>query len=261
MTSLQEVKMMEMLQQLKTQFGDSVSLEQVKTNVFRVYAPFFHEDGDMLSIYLEKDNQSDQVRIRDFGNALRRVSYTFDMNTEKKQNILNYIVKSNDGFLSDGEVLYNATVDNIGQAIMQYSQIIAKVSNIEILRREVIRSLFYEYLGEFVSNQLGAYNPQKDHIPIAARTDLKVDWLLQHQEKKLYLFGVKDNYKANEVTVCCLEFQRAKLPYSSLIVYEDFDNLGKKEKTRLTNAGDKQFTTLDSFKEDGSEYIHRCLAS
>lgn len=112
---------------LQKNFGSLVSLEEVAPNVRRIYAPFFHEDGDMISMYLEQTG--DSWVIRDFGNTLMRVSYTFDMESKNKLDILNGIVKSNYGRLENGELLISATMENLVQSIFQFTQLVAKVSN------------------------------------------------------------------------------------------------------------------------------------
>ena len=86
---------MELLRRLQDQFGRLVSVEEVEPHILRIYAPLFHEDGDMMSMYLDTSAGDDGLALRDFGNALMRVSYTFDIDTENKRNVLNAIVKSN----------------------------------------------------------------------------------------------------------------------------------------------------------------------
>ena len=83
---------MEIMNRLRQQFGELISLENIDPNVMRIYAPFFHEDGDMMSMYLETMPDGTFL-LRDFGNTLMRVSYTFDIDSDNKQLILNNIVK------------------------------------------------------------------------------------------------------------------------------------------------------------------------
>lgn len=43
---------MEILDALHKFFEQKIALEELEPNIMRIYAPFFHEDGDMLSMYL-----------------------------------------------------------------------------------------------------------------------------------------------------------------------------------------------------------------
>jgi hypothetical protein len=56
------------------------------------------------------------------------------------------------------------------------------------------------------------------------------------------------------------EFQKAKLPFRSVVVHQDFDSLSKTDRQIITNAVDKQFTSLDEFTASGREAIERLAA-
>ena len=234
-------------------FGKYASLEQVNANTFRLYAPFFHEDGDMYSIYLETDN--DAVILRDYGNTLMRVSYSFDIDTPKKQKVLNEIVSSNMAELKNGEIVLRSSMEEVSQAVFLYSQIVSKVSSIDILSRETVRSMFYEYLSDFVSEQLGKYGITKSYCPTKDK-ELVVDYAI-NAKQPLFLFGVNDNTKASKVVISCLNFQKRGLPFRSVIVHENFDSLTGFYRNQITNAADKQFTSLDDFKNEGPTYFDR----
>lgn len=250
---------MDILNILQRQFGQLVSLELIKPNIMRVYAPFFHEDGDMISMYLDINESTGNIRIRDFGNTLMRVSYTFDIDSVNKQNILSNIVKSNYGTLDDGELVIDADMDNLANAIFQYSQLVAKVSNIDILRNEVVKSLFYDHLNDFIFDAFKKYNVTEKFAPTNDK-ELVVDYHLP-AAKPLYIFGVNKDTKASKVVISCLTFQKQHIPFRSLIIHEDFNGLSAFNRNQITNAADKQFASLDDFKAEGIEYVERELVS
>ena len=247
-------------QTLIEQFGQNIYLEPLDSATYRLYLPVFHEDDDMLSIYISSDPNSSEYIVHDFGNTLMRLSYSFNIDSQHKQEVLNNIIKSYSADLIDDDMQMKTFHQNIAQTVLQYTQLVAKVSNLEILRRETIRSMFYDDLSSFISEGLSKYTPIRDYKPIAKRNDLSVDWAITSDNKPLFLYGVKDNNKAKEVTICCLEFWKAQLPFSSIIVYEDFYSIGKNEQTRLLNATDKQFITLNDFKDEGLNYLQRISA-
>jgi hypothetical protein len=41
------------------------------------------------------------------------------------------------------------------------------------------------------------------------------------------------------------------------VVHEDFEALGKKDRSRITSAADKQFISLDDFKENAEQVLER----
>ena len=163
-------------ERLQKEFGAQISLEEIAPNTMRIYAPFFHEDGDMISMYLEilKDNS---LCLRDFGNTLMRVSYTFELDSQNKVNVLNNIVKANYGNLEDGELLIHTTLERLSQDIFQFSQLAAKVSSIDLLRRETVKSLFFERLDGFISDRFKNYSYSPNFQP-AADLQLLVDYCI-----------------------------------------------------------------------------------
>jgi hypothetical protein len=59
-------------------------------------------------------------------------------------------------------------------------------------------------------------------------------------------------------SISCLEFQRRRLPFKSVMVHQDSESgIGRKDRTRSTNAADKQFTSLDDFRETGPQFFER----
>ena len=97
-------------------------------------------------------------------------------------------------------------------------------------------------------------------FPIEQRDDLEVDFLFDIKPRPVYLFGVKDNSSARLTALSCLEFQKVQLPFKSFVVHEDFENLSRKDKTRITSAADTQFVTLDDFRDNAIQVLEREIA-
>ena len=57
----------------------------------------------------------------------------------------------------------------------------------------------------------------------------------------------------------CWSFEKEKLPFFSLVVYEDFEALGKKERAYLTKNADTQYPALNDFREKSVTDIDRYI--
>jgi len=246
-------KLLDVTAMLKRQFGSNIGVEEVFANVFRVYAPFFHEDGDMLSIYL--DYSTENIIIRDYGKTLMRVAYTFDFESENKRRILEDIVKSYNGILKDDEVSMSADESNLAMSVYHYSQLIAKTSNIDILQRETVKSLFFEYLNDFVDTELVNFEIIKNSKP-SSDDSLVVDYVIK-APRPIYMFGVNGDSKASKTIITCLNLQKERIPFRSLVVHENIDSLSLFNRQQITNAADKQFYSFDGFKSEGMTYLER----
>ena len=253
---------MKAIELLQSQFGEFVRLEEKRPNIQQIFAPLYHEDGDMMDVYIDLPKDADlsahrRIRLSDHGMTLMRLSYNFDLDTPNKEKIFQRILLENGVNEDDGEIYMETEAESLYPALMQFSQAIGKVCNMRLFRRETLLSLFEEMLGDFIHEALGRYQPTSSVCPIPDRDDLEVDWQFKPNGTPLYLFGVKDNARARLATISCLEFQRNKLPFRSMVVHEDFDKIARKDKARLTSACDKQFTSLDDFKQNAEQYLSR----
>ena len=122
---------------------------------------------------------------------------------------------------------------------------------------ESVRSLFYEDLKEHVETRL-ADSPRMDRpVPSGRLSPSGVDWSLTCNNRDLFLFGVRGGDKAKNVAISLLEFQKARLPFISLVVHEDMQDLGRRELSHLTRNADKQYPELGAFREYATQDIPR----
>ena len=253
---------MNIVEHLREQFNSHVAVREKRPGILQLVAPLFHEDGDMMDIFLDvpkNGNGSDasKLRVTDHGLTLMRLSYAFEIDTPNKDRIFRRILAENGIGEENGELFIEATPSSLYTALLQFSQAVSKVCNMRYFKREVLASLFEEMLAEFIEDKLPRFNPQKTILPIPDRDDLEVDWEFRPNGVPLYLFAVKDANRARLATISCLEFQRHSLKFKSVAVHENFDNIGRKDRNRLTNACDKQFTSLDEFRQNVLPYLER----
>jgi len=245
------------LELLKEQFNHRINFKEKRPGIMQLIAPFYHEDGDMLDIFIQDSPESGKIRICDYGMSLMHLSYSYDIDTQNKERIFQRIVSENNLNEENGNIYIDVNPEHLYTAILQFAQTIAKVSSMRQFKREVVQSLFYEALEDFIINQLKDYNPTLSLQPLPERDDLEVDYALNVGKRPIYVFGVKDVAKARLTTICCLEFQRAKIPFRSIAVHQEFEALPRKDRSRLTSAIDKQFISLEDFQENVFQYLER----
>lgn len=228
---------------------------------YQLIVPILHEDGDMVDIYLQDSPDGENyIRICDFGMALMRLSYTYEINTNSRQRIFDSILVNNGIKNDDGNLYLDTNFEMLYESIMQFAGCVQKVCNMRYWSREIIRSSFYENLKSYTTTELMEFNPKPNIVPIPDYEIITVDWSLNHNDRNLYLFGVASNDKAKNTAIALLEFKKANLPFISLVVHEDMQELGTKESTYLTKNADKQYPKLDDFRESASSDIERLVA-
>ncbi len=224
---------------------------------YQLILPILHEDADMVDIYLQESPcGEDYIRVCDFGMTLMRLSYTFDINTDTRRRVFDSILINN-GIRNDDDNLYlDIPLNMLQEGILQFAGCVQKVCNMRFWRREVVHSAFYDDLKAYITSDLTEYQPLADQYPVADYL-IGVDWQLTHNQRNFYLFGVLGNDKAKNVAIALLEFQKAKLPFISLVVHENMEALGIRERRYLTNNADTQYSALSEFCDKGKQDIRR----
>lgn len=227
----------------------------------QVIAPISHEDGDMVDIYLQSSpNDPERVRICDFGMALMRLSYNFEINTPVRQNILDSILINSSVQNDAGNLYLDAPLASLYEGILQFAGCVQRVSSMSYWNRETVRSAFYEDLGSYIETDLSRFAPMPNLAPLPGYP-LSVDWQLTHNDRQFFVFGVRGNDKAKNVTIALLEFQKAGVPFISLVVHEDIDELSRRDAWLLTANADTQYPGFSEFRERASGDILRFVGA
>ena len=228
---------------------------------YQLIVPILHEDGDMVDIYLQDSPLgNDHVRICDFGMTLMRLSYTFDVATDARRRIFDSILINNGVNSDDGNLYLDTSKDMLYESILQFAGCTQKVCNMRYWSRELVRSAFYDDIKDYVTTELGLFQPVADKSPIPENPIFSVDWFLTHKDRAFYLFGVRGNDKAKNVAIALLEFQKAALPFISLVVHEDMEDLGRRERQYLTRNADTQYPAMSDFRDRVADDIRRFAA-
>lgn len=238
--------------------AEQFKLIEKRNGIYQIIAPLFHEDGDMMNILIS-DYGNNQVKIFDGGMSLMRLSYTFDLDTPNKNKLLEKTLKVRSATNENGVISTIVSKNRIYTAIIEFSQLINNVCNLDILTRGTITSLFYENLQQEIEymvpdNLIYSYKP--DFI-VPSYRDLKVDYVFEREGRTpIYLFGVKDTNKAQQVTICCLQLIRQNVTFKSSVVFENMDeDITRFARNNLVNTVGKVFSDLEGFKATGKLYL------
>jgi hypothetical protein len=248
----------ELVNLLKGQYNNFFSIQEKRPGVFQIFAPLYHADGDMMDIFIDDTlHNGNKIRFSDFGMTLMRLSYSYDIDTPNKEKILSKILEEGHIQNENGTIFIETEKEYSYPALMQFAQTISKITNMRLFKREVIHSMFFEMLEEFILTKLQRYNPQKKYFPIPGHDEYEVDYCFNGRPKPIFLFGVNNSSFSRLATISCQKFIAEKIKFSSLIVLEDIGVLNKKDEARLMSAADKQYPNLDEFKIHAEEYLER----
>ena len=95
---------------LREQFNSHVDVREKRPGVLQLIAPLFHEDGDMMDIFLDVPKNGTvapvpKIRVSDHGLTIMRLSYTFEIDTPNKERIFHRILAENGITEENGELI------------------------------------------------------------------------------------------------------------------------------------------------------------
>lgn len=241
---------------IKKEFNGKVAIKQKRPGIYQLLLPIYHEDGDMIDLFVTSVDEN-RYSLCDYGLTLQRLSYSYDIDSVNKETILQKILSENKLTEQEGNICLDTNLDTVFSDIMHITQAYAKIGSMRYFKREVIENLFFEMLDDYIFSDLSDFNPQKKVLPIPERDDLEADYSFQPNGKPVYLFGVKDVAKARLVTLSYQAYLLQNIKYHGWVVTENFEALPRKDKLRLTNACDKQFTSFDEFKINARSFLEK----
>ena len=93
-------------EKLKNQFNGRFRINEKRPGIYQLFLPLYHEDGDMIEMYLQEEN--DMWKISDYAMALMRLSYSYEVDTENKEKIFQKIISENGLSEDNGNIFITA---------------------------------------------------------------------------------------------------------------------------------------------------------
>lgn len=246
--------------EFKSKVCDKISLSQEGLNRFIVFNPFMFDDGDHLVVLLKGKNG--QWFLTDEGHTFMHISYEdidIDKGTRKKvvDNVLiNYGIKN-----KEGELMTEVPNDQFGDALYSYLQGLIKITDINYLTRERVKSTFMEDFKYFIEEKVTVDRRIFNHYDKQNDADGKyvVDFKINNISKPLFVFGILNDDKCRDVIITCLQFEKFNTPFRTMAIFEDQESINRKVLARFSDVCDKQFSTLATNKDRISKYLLETL--
>ncbi|KAF1681442.1 DUF1828 domain-containing protein [Veillonella sp. R32] len=246
---------------LKESFANQFALIERRSGLYQLMIPIFHPDGDMFDIFLQIDGNN-KITIVDCGLTLMRLSYTFDLDTGKKIQLLNRVVYQYHGQidLETGIISLQSNLEQLFNNIMQYTQLVSGVLSLTLMQRKSVASIFYEKFDKYVKTSLDKYLPQINFKPLKQDDDTVVNYAFENNGKSIFLFPTSGDSKTKDAIITILSLQKASYPFTSVVVHDSYDKLSKAVQKKIMKVADKQFYDMTDFEEIAPEYFRKNLA-
>ncbi len=248
--------------QIANGFKRDISLSTRRPDLYQLNVPYYYPDGDMIEIFLSPESGG-KIRIQDMGLTLMRLSYEFSMDSKNKQKLFREILSQFDTKEKDSNIFIIAPTEEIFPYLMQFIQVITKISDISYLKREVVKSLFYEYFDTFmheafddVRTVVTDYYPDFDQekqypTPYALIND--------NPREPICFYPIASDSKCNDTIITVQQYELKEFRPDTIAVYENMEELGRRPIARLSNIINKQFSTLHGNQDRIADFTKRLI--
>jgi Domain of unknown function DUF1828 len=249
----------------KSRVCEQIDLEQEGEGRFLVVNPFRFEDGDHFAITLKREGE--RWILSDEASTIMHLSYWLDDEDAtrpggKRREIIDTSLAVFGVQNRDGELVIPVTDDRFGDALFSLIQALTKVSDISFMSREIVRSTFMEDLRTFLVSTVGEERIQfnwkdEEHDPTGNYT---VDFRVNGMKRPLFIYGLPSEEKASLATINLLTFEKWKIPFRSIGIYEEQERMPPKPVARFTDAVEKAFSSLRGNEDRIREYIKKNIS-
>lgn len=246
---------------IKEGFHRDVVITMRRPNLYQIQLPYYYPDGDMVEVFLEPQGES--VLIQDMGITLMRLSYEFSMDSKNKRKLLSEILNQFQVQESGGNLSILSPLDELFPYLMQFLQVITKVSDISYLKREIVKSLFYEYFDKFMHESFSDYQIIKEYYPDFDRErqySTPYALLKNNTANPVCFYPIGNDDKCNESTITIQHYELHDFRPSTVAVFENQEEIGRKPLARLSNIVGKQFSTLQGNEGRIKDFTTRILS-
>jgi hypothetical protein len=244
---------------------EKLSLQPEGADRYRIFTPFLFEDGDHLSIILKRENG--HWVLTDEGHTYMHLTYDIDeksLQQGTRQKIISNALSVFSVQDREGEILIPIQEEQYGNALYSYVQALLKITDISYLTRERVRSTFMEDFRAFMEETVPPNRREFDwcdklHDPTGK---FPVDCRINNMPRPLLIQALPNDDKTNIATITFLNLEKwgIGIPFRSLAIFEDQEEINRKVLARFSDVCEKQFSSLSANRDRIKRFIEELMA-
>ena len=245
---------------------EDVRVEPRPDDELMVRTRFRFPDGDRFPIHLS-EAPAGGFRLSDRGHTLMHVSYEHDVDSflDGTRGMLLERIMGESGLQWDGgggAFCFDTAPERLPEAIFRFGQALTRVHDLTLLSRSNVGSAFYDDLADLLSHVVDEDKIRRDYEPaVPDARAYPVDYRIEGRDDvPLFLYGVPNRDKARLTTIMLSHFHRHALPFESILVFENQEEIPRLDLARLSNVGGEMIASLEAREDLDRKLLRRVAA-
>lgn len=243
--------------------SEKVRLASEGIDRYRVLTPFMFDDGDHLAIVLRKE--SGRWTLSDEGHTYMHLTYDLDerdFQRGTRQKIINNALSAFSVDDREGELVLPIDDERYGDALYSFVQALLKITDVSYLSRERAKSTFMEDFRSFIEEKVPEMRRAFDWFDISRDPEKKytVDCRINGMARPVFVYALPNDDKVRDANISLQQFERWGLPFRSLAIFEDQEQINRRVLARFSDVSEKQFSNLTGNRDRIEKYLGEILA-